>query len=62
MEAEKLDVQTTGVRTFRALVLPDQPWRLHHIGAYAPDQIVGFALTDIDDVEPCCVRTPKGGY
>lgn len=26
----------------------DEPWVLHRIGTYAPDQLVGFALADID--------------
>jgi len=27
---------------------PDQPWIFHRIGSYAPDQLVGLAVADID--------------
>jgi hypothetical protein len=40
--------------------LPDQPWRLHRIGKYAPDQLVGLAVADIDGDGDDDVMT--GGY
>lgn len=38
----------------------DQPWMLHRIGNYAPDQLVGFALADIDGDGDADLMT--GGY
>lgn len=39
---------------------PDEPWVLHRIGSYAPDQLVGLALADIDGDGDADLMT--GGY
>lgn len=39
---------------------PDQPWIFHRIGSYAPDQLVGIAVADIDGDGDDDIMT--GGY
>jgi hypothetical protein len=39
---------------------PDGIWKLHSIGAYAPDEVVGIAIADIDNDGQADVMT--GGY
>jgi hypothetical protein len=39
---------------------PGDSWRFHRIGAYAPDQVVGIAVADIDGDGDADVMT--GGY
>lgn len=39
---------------------PESVWRMHRIGDYAPDQLVGFALADIDGDGDSDLMT--GGY
>jgi len=60
----RLDIVTN--EFFQAMVWlrqptsPDGVWRLHTIGTFAPDELVGFAATDIDDDGD--VDVMAGGY
>jgi hypothetical protein len=60
----RLDIVTN--EFFRHLVwleqpmTPDQPWHLHPIGTFEPDQLVGFAQADID--QDGDVDFVAGGY